>query len=76
MAAQYSNRHFFRKTPNLHLASFFRSKGFEIDISELKETDADALQEALNRLDDSQLTDIEAEFQDVNALACQAGIAA
>lgn len=76
MAAQYSNRHFFRKTPNLHLASFFRSKGFEIDISELKETDADALQEALNRLDDSQLTDIEAEFQDVNALACEGGIAA
>ena len=40
MAAQYSNRHFFRKTPNHYLASFFKAKGIEIDLdfSNLKKT--------------------------------------
>ena len=72
MAAQYSNRHFFRKTPNHSLARFYEAKGIqlEVDFSQLKENDADALQAALNKLADSQVADIEAEFQDVNALAC------
>ncbi|MDB4222363.1 hypothetical protein N9850_01220 [Granulosicoccus sp.] len=78
MAAQYSNRHFFRKTPNQFLAQFFAAKGaqLEVDFSQLKENDADALQTAFNVLDDSQIADIEAEFQDVNALACEGGITA
>lgn len=78
MVAQYSNRHFFRKTPNQYLAAFFDTKGVQlnVDFSQLKENDADALQLALNTLTDSQTTDIEAEFQDVNALACEGGIAA
>ncbi|GEM_PF-5863917 len=78
MAAQYSNRHFFRKTPNVYLAQFFSAKGVPLaaDVSQLKENDAEALQTALNALDDSQIADIEAEFQDVNALACEGGITA
>jgi len=78
MAAQYSNRHFFRKTPNHYLASFFEAKGIEIDVdfSQLKDNDTDAIQKALNSLSDSQIVEIEAEFQDVNALACEGGIAA
>ncbi|MDF1817523.1 MAG: hypothetical protein P1U54_02695 [Immundisolibacteraceae bacterium] len=78
MAAQYSNRHFFRKTPNQYLARFFEVKGvgLDVDFSELKENDADALQTALNKLTASQTADIEAEFQDVNALACEGGITA
>ncbi|MBT3091534.1 MAG: hypothetical protein JAZ02_13455 [Candidatus Thiodiazotropha endolucinida] len=78
MAAQYSNRHFFRKTPNVYLAQYFTAKGVQlaVDVSELKENDAEALQTGLNALDDSQIAEIEAEFQDVNALACEGGITA
>lgn len=78
MAAQYSNRHFFRKTPNHFSALLFKAKGIllDVDFSQLKENDADALQTALNALTDSQTADIEAEFQDVNALACEGGIMA
>jgi hypothetical protein len=78
MAAQYSNRQFFRKTPNQYLASFFNAKGIqlEVDFDQLKDNDANAIQEALNQLPDNQIADIEAEFQGVNALACEGGIAA
>lgn len=78
MAAQYSNRHFFRKTPNQYLAAFFKAKGVELDIDfdQLKESAADTLQEALNGLSNEQIADIEAEFQGVNALAYEGGIAA
>ncbi len=78
MAAQYSNRHFFRKTPNQYLAQFFEAKAIqvELDFDELAENATDELQEVLNTLPDSQVADIEAEFQDVNALACEGGIKA
>jgi hypothetical protein len=78
MAAQYSNRHFFRKTPNHFIALFFEAKGIvlDVDFGQLKENGAEALQTSLNTLTDGQITDIEAEFQDVNALACEGGITA
>ena len=78
MATQYSNRHFFRKTPDLFLAKFFEAKGIRLGVNfnQLKEQDADILQSALNKLPPSQIRDIEAEFQDVNALACEGGILA
>lgn len=78
MAAQYSNRHFFRKTPNEYLAQFFAAKGIPlaVDFDELNKNILDELQDALNALLDSQKAEIEAEFQDVNALACEGGIAA
>ena len=52
MAAQYSNRHFFRKAPNQYLAQFFTAKDarLELDFSKLKENDADAVQTAFNAL--------------------------
>ena len=78
MAAQYSNRQFFRKTPNKYLAQFFKSKEveLEVDFEKLKENDADALQIAFNKLSDNDARNFEAEFQDVNALACEGGIVA
>jgi hypothetical protein len=78
MAAQYSNRHFFRKTPNQLLAQFFAAKAIqlEVDVVELNETDVEAIQNALNALADSRKAEIEAIFQDINALACEGGIAA
>jgi len=78
MAAQYSNRQFFRRTPNQLLAKFFAAKAMplEVDVVELNETAVDVLQDALNALPDSQKAEIEAIFQDINALACEGGIAA
>ena len=78
MAAQYSNRQFFRRTPNLYLAKFFEAKGIQLEVNfnQLKEQDADILQGALNKLPPHQITDIEAGFQNVNALASEGGIVA
>lgn len=78
MAAQYSNRHFFRNTPNRYLALLFKLKNIQLDVdfATLKENDEDALLNAFNQLSDSEKAGIEAEFQDVNALACEGGVAA
>jgi hypothetical protein len=78
MAAPYSNRHFFRKTPNQYLAQYFEAKDIDIgvDVRKLKENDADGLQQALNQLPDGQVAGIEADFQAVNALACEQGAVA
>lgn len=78
MAGQYSNRHFFRKTPNFYLAKFFEAKGIQLDvhINQLKENDADILQGALNKLPLEQITKIETELRNINALACEGGIIA
>lgn len=78
MAAQYSNRHFFRKTPNWYLAKYFEDKGIQlgVNINELQENDDNALQNALNELPPEKIAAIEADFQDVNALACDGGIIA
>ena len=78
MAAQYSNRQFFRKTPKLYLEKYFETKCIHIDVAvnQQNECDVDVLQDALNNLPPEQVTTIEAEFQDVNALACEGGILA
>jgi len=78
MAAQYSNRQFFRKTPNLYLSKFFEAKGIQLDvnINRLKEHDADVFQAALNKLPLEQITKIETELRNINALACEGGIIA
>jgi len=78
LAAQYSNKQFFRQAPNQSLAAFFDAKGveLEVDFTTLKESDADAIQAALNKLPDSQIAEIEAEFQNINALACEGGAVA
>lgn len=78
MAAQYSNRHFFRKAPNHLLALFFEAKGIvlAVDFSRLKGNDSEALQTVLNTLTDDNIADLETEFQDVSALACEGGITA
>ena len=41
MAAQCSNRYFFRKTPKSYLVQYFAAKGVQLalDVSELKEED-------------------------------------
>jgi len=78
MVTQYSNRQFFRKTPNQYLAQYFELHGgdFEVDINQLKENDTEAMQAILNTLESSLVASVEADFQGVNALACEGGIVA
>jgi len=78
MPAQYSHRQFFRRVPNKLLAQYFRKKKVDlgIDFNEIGERDADRLFEAFSGLDDKQQASIEADFQDIHAMACEGGVAA
>lgn len=78
MATQYSNRQFFRQAPNQFLALYFDSKNIGVDtnIAQLKESDIDSLQVVINQLSEAQKAEVEADFQGINALACEGGITA
>ncbi len=78
MAGQYSHKQFFRKVPNKQLAAYFSSRNIslELDFKELKESDVDLIFASFNDLSEEQQGVIEAEFQDVHAMACDAGIQA
>jgi len=78
MAAQYSHKQFFRQVPNSQLGDYFQSKEIDVDIDfyKLKENDVDSLFEALASFSTELQASIEAEFQDINAMACEGGVAA
>jgi hypothetical protein len=78
MAGQYSHKQFFRHVPHLQLADYFKSKEVDlgIDFKELKGKDVDGLFDAFTGLSPELQATIEAEFQDVNAMACEGGVAA
>lgn len=78
MAAQYSNRSFFRKIPNHYLAQFFDTESLEleVDFDQLDENAVDEIQMALDGVASGKVADVEAKFQDINALACEGGITA
>lgn len=78
MATQYSTRQFIRRTPNHLLAKFFDASQIplSVDFNKLSENSADEVQAALNTLPDNKKSEIEAAFQEINALACEGGIVA
>ena len=78
MTGQYSHRQFFRQIPNAQLAHYFESKEIDLGIalSELKEKDIESMFNAFIALPETQQAIIEAQFQDVNAMACEGGVAA
>lgn len=78
MAGQYSHKQFFRQIPNAQLADYFKSKEIDlnIDLTELKEKDVDNIFNVFTALPEAQQAIIEAQFQDVNAMACEGGVAA
>jgi hypothetical protein len=78
LASPYSHKHFFRKIPPSQLASYFDSKGIDlgIDFSTFNNKQVDSLFAAFTALPEDQQTAIEAEFQDIHAMACDSGIAA
>ena len=79
MARQYSHRHFFRLVPNSLLGRYFHEKRGvlqEIDFDALKETEVEPIFEAFTALPPDQQAKIEAEFQDIDTMACQGGVTA
>ena len=78
MAGQYSHRQFFRKVPNQQLADYFASRqtSLSLDWDAINEAAVDEIFAAFSGLTEEQQGVMEAEFQDVNALACEAGIQA
>lgn len=78
MAGQYSHRQFFRRVPHSQLADYFQAKevNLGLDFSELKEKEVDTLFDAFTGLSPELQATIEAEFQDINAMACEGGVAA
>jgi len=78
MAGQYSHKQFFRQIPNKQLAIYFESNDVDlgIDLIELKEKEVDSIFDAFMALPEQQQAIIEAQFQDVNAMASEGGVAA
>lgn len=78
MASQYSHLQFFRRVPNNLLARYFEARhaGLDVAWAELKATDMEPVLNAFLELEAAQQAEIEAEFQDIHALACEGGITA
>jgi hypothetical protein len=78
VAVQYSHLQFFRRVPNALLARYFQSRDatLAVEMETLKESDVEPILSAFLELEDTQQAEIEAELQDVHALACEGGVAA
>jgi hypothetical protein len=78
MARHYSPKSFFRHAPNAMLLRYFNEKGVlsEHDFSEITETKIEPIYQAWLALPDSQRGDMERDFRDIDALACEGGVKA
>jgi len=81
MARDFSPITFFQRTPNALLGRYFHQKQevlLEVAFDELKETrkSAELIFEAFTALPDEKKAEIEAEFQDIESMAHQAGVTA
>jgi len=79
MARQYSHLQFFRRTPNVLLTRYFREKHGvlqEIAFDKLEEIEVEPIFEGLTALPGDKQAEIEAECQDIDAMACQGGVTA
>ena len=76
MATQYSHKQFFRRMPNSQLIEYFDSNDIDlmIDFDELKESDNEKIFNSFLELPEKKQATIEANFQDVNAMACEGGV--
>jgi len=76
MSRNYSPKTFLRRTPNHILKEYFRCKELlgDIDFDKLGETEIDPIFEAMDKLSEKQRNNIEAEFRQINEMACEKGI--
>ncbi len=79
MARQYSHNQFFRRVPKVLLGRYFHEKLNvlqEIAFDGLKESEVEPIFQAFTTLPSEQQAKIEAEFQDIDNMACQGGVTA
>lgn len=79
MAKQYSPTQFFRRVPNALLARYFQEKHgvlLEIEFDKLKENEVEPVFQTVMMLPEDKIAALEAECQDIDAMACQGGITA
>jgi hypothetical protein len=79
MARQFSPLNFFRRTPNVLLARYFQEKHgvlAEIDFGKLEEGEVESIFHAVTALADDKQSQIEAECQVIEGMACQGGVTA
>lgn len=78
MARHYSPRSFFRHAPNAMLKRYFDKQGVltEHDFSEVSETKIEPIYQAWISLPDAQRGEMERDFKEIDALACDGGVMA
>jgi len=78
MARHYSPRSFFRHAPNAMLKRYFDKQGvlIEHDFSEISETKIEPIYLAWLSLPDAQRGEMERDFKEIDALACEGGVKA
>ncbi|MDP1766072.1 MAG: hypothetical protein Q8K83_04130 [Methylotenera sp.] len=78
MARHYSPKSFFRHAPNAMMMRYFSKHGVltEHDFSEIPETKIEPIYQAWLSLPDTQRGEMERDFRDIDALACEGGVKA
>ena len=76
MSRDYSPRTFLRQTPNAMLKAYFHKKKLfaDVDFDSLGETDIEPIAQALDVVPARQKSEIEAEFRQINDMACAMGV--
>jgi len=78
MARHYSPRSFFRHAPNAMLMKYFAKQRVltEHDFSKVSETKIEPIYQAWLLLPDAQRGEMERDFKEIDALACEGGVKA
>ena len=78
MTRHYSPKSFFRHAPNAMLTKYFSKQGVltEYDFSEVSETKIEPIYQAWLSLPDAQRGEMERDFREIDALACEGGVQA
>lgn len=75
MTRHYQPRSFFRRMPNRLLGQYFHAKNLlsEVDFSRLQETQTEPIYQAWLELSEDARADMEQQFREIDAIACEAG---
>lgn len=78
MSRHYSRKRFFREVPNAFLARYFKQKNVlaGCDFAKLDESGIEALNAALDVLPEDVRNEVEQDFAEIDAIACEGGIQA
>lgn len=76
MSRNYAPKTFLRQTPNAIIKEYFHRKDLlgGIDFDKLGETEIDPISEAIDNLPEKQRNSIEADFRQINEMACEIGV--